>query len=168
MAGELVRAGTPAVIGTRASVTVEWTTRLLRPLYAALGRGATIREAFKQAVPALRGLPNLASGALAEDLAALLGPGQEEPLCDGSARGRAHVEQARLFGWTEPLTGAFHGDYIEGEPPQGRKGLIAQTLRALLRGSKLVALTGTGGIGKTVLGALVAQRIAWKFPGGVF
>jgi predicted ATPase len=35
-------------------------------------------------------------------------------------------------------------------------------------GEKLVALTGQGGIGKSVLAAVAARRMAWRYPGGVF
>jgi predicted ATPase len=38
----------------------------------------------------------------------------------------------------------------------------------LQSGEKLVALTGQGGIGKTVLAAEAACRLAWHYPGGVF
>lgn len=173
LAGVVARAGVRrtsarAVIGTRESVTVDWTMALMRPLYAALGRGYTIREAFEHARPALRSVRNPISETPAHELAALIGDGGNARLCDGAARGEAVMEYARLIGWVAPFQGRFVGDYVEGATPQGRKGLITQTLRALLKDRKLVSLTGTGGIGKSTLAAMVAQRIAWRFPGGVF
>jgi predicted ATPase len=60
------------------------------------------------------------------------------------------------------------GEYVADSPPRGRKGLLAQTTDALLRGEKLVVLTGQGGIGKSVLAAVAARRISWRYPGGVF
>ena len=60
------------------------------------------------------------------------------------------------------------GDYIRGDPPRGRKGLLSQAMEALQSGEKLVVLTGQGGIGKTVLAAEAARRLAWRYPGGVF
>ncbi len=43
-----------------------------------------------------------------------------------------------------------------------------QLARALLNGQRLIALVGTGGIGKTWLASVGARRLAWRFPGGVF
>lgn len=41
-------------------------------------------------------------------------------------------------------------------------------MEALQSGEKLVVFTGQGGIGKTVLAAEAARRLAWRYPGGVF
>ena len=62
----------------------------------------------------------------------------------------------------------FVGEYIPGHPPRGRKGLLSQATDALLQGEKIVVLTGQGGIGKSVLAAVAARRISWRYPGGVF
>jgi tetratricopeptide (TPR) repeat protein len=167
----------PAVIGTKESVSVMWTMTLVRQLYAALGRGRSVRDAYAHARQALKGVPNYNphSETRSEELPVLLGKGLDAALCDGRLRGEPVVEQPKLYGWTERWMGKFHGDFIgsdaEGnpiDPPEGRKGLIVQTARALLRDEKLVTLTGAGGIGKTALAAKVARNLSWRYPGGVF
>jgi len=95
----------------------------------------------------------------------LEGPGKEARILASKATGKARFESERLYGLPEH---EFVGDYIRADPPRGRKGLLSQAMEALQSGEKLVVLTGQGGIGKTVLAAEAARRLAWRYPGGVF
>ncbi|MGQ9523017.1 MAG: CHAT domain-containing protein, partial [Anaerolineae bacterium] len=159
LAGYLAREGpVPAVIGFNRTVSVDETMAFVRPLYAALGAGRTIREAFERAAAALE-----------PGVAVLVGEGADGTLCPSGRQGPPVVEQEPLYGVPAVSeSGRFHGVYVPGDPPQGRKGLLAQAARTLLSGEKMLVLTGVGGIGKTALAAALAYRLAWRFPGGVF
>jgi len=161
----LRREGVPAVLGMKEPVPVELTVALSRPLYAFLGAGLEIGEAFRQALSSISKLSQSELGTPAEDIPALEGDGTRARIVDRPVRGEVVVEKERIFGVPEY---DFVGEFIRGDPPRGRKGLIARTVRALIAGEKLVVLTGQGGIGKSVLGAEAARRIAWRYPGGVF
>jgi hypothetical protein len=171
LAGRIAReADVPAVIGFRESVTVEATLAFVKKLYAALGAGHTIREAFESARSALRDTPNPRSRTPTMDLPVLVGDGQGARVCPrGLPRGRVQIEREPLVGVPPPSeSGRFYGDFVAGDPPEGRKGLLVQTARAIVRGAKFVVLTGVGGIGKSALAAAGARKLAWRFPGGVF
>jgi len=161
----LTREGVPAVLGMKEPVPVELTVALSRPLYAFLGAGLEISEAFRQAVSSISKLPKSELGTPAPDIPVLEGDGTGARIVDRPMRGEVVVERERIFGVPEY---DFVGEFIRGDPPRGRKGLLARTVRALLAGERLVVLTGQGGIGKSVLGAEAARRLAWRYPGGVF
>ena len=161
LAGHLLReTGAGAVIGFREIVSIETTREFLRPLYAALGAGRTVREAFEAARAALP------EGE--RDLPVLLGERADEPLAPPGRRGEPVIERAPLYGVPAYAEFRFYGDYLPGDPPGGRKGLLAGLLRALRQGERFVVLAGPGGIGKSALAALAAERLAGRFSGGVF
>ena len=174
LADVLLAAGVPAVLAMHESVTVGAVVALLPPFYANLGAGRTPRQALDAAIPALRPLgASPFSGTPFTDLPVLLGPGADVLLCEPGCRARTRVEREPLVGVPALSTsGAFHGDFEPPEeptePPGGRKGYLVQLARALLRGEKLVVLTGVGGIGKSALVAAAARRLAWRYPGGLF
>jgi hypothetical protein len=161
----LKREGVSAVLGMKEIVPVELTLALSRPLYAHLGAGNNIEEAFDQASTSFEKLPPSKEGTPAQDIPILEGKGTAARIVDRPIRGEVVVERERIFGVPEY---DFVGEFIRYDPPKGRKGLLTQTVRALLAGEKLVVLTGQGGIGKSILGAEAARRIAWRYPGGVF
>ncbi|WP_394356926.1 tetratricopeptide repeat protein [Candidatus Methanocrinis natronophilus] len=161
----LRREGVPAVLGMKEPVPVELTVALSRPLYAFLGAGLEIGEAFCQALSSISKLSQSEPGTPAPDIPVLEGEGTRARIVDRPMRGEVVVGRERIFGVPEY---DFVGEFIRGDPPRGRKGLLARTVRALLAGERLVVLTGQGGIGKSVLGAEAARRIAWRYPGGVF
>lgn len=170
LAGEFNRAGVLACIGTVESVTTAWTQKFMRPLYAMLGAGNSIKDALDQAVRAVE------SGIYAEDfqVPVLVGEGNIT-LCDSGLRGEPTIDPPKLINWTRAWHGEFQGEYIDRDdsdqpiyPPIGRKGYVIRVIRALTSGERLIFITGLGGIGKSVIAAFSARRIAWKFPGGVF
>jgi len=169
LAATLQDCGIPAILGMKEIVTVEATIAQSKALYAALGAGMTISDAFKNSLLSLVRLPDSRkTGTKARDIPKLLGLGIETRLVTAPVRGRLVLEPEPLFGVPQF---DFVGEYIPGipgYPPRGRKGLLAQTTDALLQGEKLVVLTGQGGIGKSVLAAAAARRIFWRYPGGVF
>jgi predicted ATPase len=156
----LLQKGVPAVLGMKESVSLKATMTLAGPFYAGLGAGMTIVRAFENALPALKRLENGS-----EQIPVLEGPGKDVKIPLAKAAGKASFEAERLFGLPEH---EFVGDYLRGEPPRGRKGLLSQAMDALLDEEKLVVLTGQGGIGKTVLASEAARRLAYRYPGGVF
>lgn len=158
----LLAKGVPAVLGMNESVPLKATMALAGPFYAGLGAGMTIIRAFKNALPALKKMEN---GGEWQKIPVLEGPGKDAGILPAKVAGRASFEAERLFGLPEH---ELVGDYIRSDPPRGRKGLLSQTMGALQGGEKLVVLTGQGGIGKTVLAAEAARRLAWRYPGGVF
>lgn len=158
----LLKSGVPAVLGMNEPVPFAATMALAGPFYAGLGAGMTIDKAFKNALQALKKLEN---GSKIQKIPVLDGPGKEAKILPAKATGRAIFETERLYGLPEH---EFVGDYIRADPPKGRKCLLSQAINALQSGGKLVALTGQGGIGKTVLAAEAARRLAWRYPGGVF
>jgi len=174
LAGVLLAAGVPAVLGMRETVTVGAVGALLPPFYANLGAGRTPRQALEAALPALRALgASPLSGTPWVDLPLLAGLGADDPLCGPGCHARTQVEREPLVGVPAPSpSGAFYGDLepsrAPGDPPGGRKGYLVRLALALAGGEKLVALTGVGGIGKSALAAAAARRLAWRYPGGVF
>jgi len=170
LAEVLLGAGVPAVLGMRETVSVGAVGTLLPPFYANLGAGRSPREALEAALPALRPLGKSPfSGTPWAEMPLLEGPGAEVPLCQRGCHAPTQVEQEPLVGVPAVSpSGAFHGDFVPGKPPGGRKGYLVRLARALLRGEKLVVLTGVGGIGKTALAAAAVRRMAWRYPGGVF
>ncbi|MCX6678546.1 MAG: tetratricopeptide repeat protein [Methanothrix sp.] len=156
----LLRRGVSAVLGMNESVSLKATMALAGPFYAGLGASMTIVRAFENALPALKRLENGS-----EQIPVLDGQGKDARIPLAKVAGKAGFEAERLFGLPEH---EFVGDYIRGDPPRGRKGLLSQTMDALQSGEKLVVLTGQGGIGKTVLAAEAARRLAYCYPGGVF
>jgi len=179
LAGRIAReAKIPAVIGFSETVPVNVTMDFVKRLYAALGTGRTVQEAFEAARASLGKaivlLPPEKAGEPAReiraaDLPVLTGKGIKQPLCKPQ-RGRPQVEREPLVGVPSPSeSGRFHGVYdARTDPPSGRKALLVESAQSLLRGEKVVVLTGVGGIGKTALAAALARRLAWRFPGGVF
>jgi len=158
----LLKKGVPTVLAMNESITSGATIALATPFYAALGAGKSIAQALKDALPALRSLEN---GGKLQKIPVLDGPGKDARLVTVTAAGKARFEAERLFGLSEH---EFVGDFLRGNPPRGRKGLLSQAMNAFLDGEKLVVLTGQGGIGKTVLAEEAARRLAWRYPGGVF
>ena len=158
----LLAKGVPAVLGMNESVPLKATMALAGPFYAGLGAGMTIVQAFENALPALKQMEN---GGELQKIPVLEGPGKDVKILPAKVTGKASFEAERLFGLPEH---EFVGDYLRGDPPRGRKGLLSQTMDALQSGEKLVVLTGQGGIGKTVLAAEAARRLSWRYPGGVF
>jgi tetratricopeptide (TPR) repeat protein len=158
----LLAKGVPAVLGMNESVSLKATMALAGPFYAGLGAGMTIVQAFKNALPALKKMEN---GSKLQKIPVLEGPGKDARILPEKATGKASFETERLFGLPEH---EFVGNYLRADPPRGRKGLLSQTMDALQGGEKLVVLTGQGGIGKTVLAAEAARRLACCYPGGVF
>jgi tetratricopeptide (TPR) repeat protein len=158
----LLAKGVPTVLGMKESVPLKATMALAGPFYASLGAGMTIVQAFENAQPALKRLEN---GSELQKIPVLEGPGKDVRIPLAKVSGKASFEAERLFGLPEH---EFVGDYLRGDPPRGRKGLLSQTMDALQSGEKLVVLTGQGGIGKTVLAAEAARRLAWRYPGGIF
>jgi predicted ATPase len=158
----LLQSGVPAVLGMNESVPLKATMALAGPFYAGLGAGMTIVRAFENALPALKKMEN---GGEWQKIPVLEGPGKDAGILPEKATGKASFEAERLFGLPEH---EFVGDFMRGDPPRGRKGLLSQVMDALLDAEKLVVLTGQGGIGKTVLAAEAARRLAWHYPGGVF
>jgi tetratricopeptide (TPR) repeat protein len=173
LAGVLLAAGVPAVLGMRETVTVGAVGALLPPFYANLGAGRTPRQALEAALPALRPLGvSPLSGTPWVDLPVLDGAGADTPLCGPDCHARTRVEREPLVGVPAPSpSGAFYGDLepprAPGAPPGGRKGYLVRLAQALARGEHFVALTGVGGIGKSALAAAGARRLAWHYPGGV-
>jgi predicted ATPase len=166
LAATLLLGGVPAVLGMKETVTVEATIALSRALYAALGAGMTIADAFKNSLSALSRLQDSReTGTKARDIPDLLGQGVGMRMVTKPVRGSLIMEKERLIGVPDY---DFVGEYIPGHPQRGRKGLLSQAIDALLRGEKLVVLTGQGGIGKSVLAAAAARRLSWHYPGGVF
>jgi len=174
LAGVLLAAGVPAVLGMRETVTVGAVGALLPPFYANLGAGHTPRQALEAALPALRALgASPLSGTPWVNLPLLAGPGADDPLCGPSCRARTQVEREPLVGVPAPsFSGSFHGDFepprVQGDPPGGRKGYLVRLAWAMAGGEKFVALTGVGGIGKSALAAAAVRRLAWRYPGKVF
>jgi tetratricopeptide (TPR) repeat protein len=170
LADVLLEAGVSAVLAMRETVTVGTTVTLLPSFYANLAAGRTLRQALDAALPALRRLgESHISGTSWEEIPVLLGPGTGEPLCEPGCGARTRVERQLLVGVPAPSpSGAFHGDFELADPPGGRKGYLVQLAWALLRGEKLIVLTGVGGIGKSALAAAAGRRLAWRYPGGVF
>jgi tetratricopeptide (TPR) repeat protein len=173
LAGDLNRAGIPICIGTVESVTTAWTQRFLRPLYAALGAGRSIREAFDHAVLAIKG--EIDAGECQAPV--IVGEVEEQSviLCAIRLPGKPIIIAPQLVNWIKAWQGEFQGEYIDrddsGEPitpPMGRKGYALRLTRALTDGARLIVIIGLGGIGKSAMTAFTARRIAWKFPGGVF
>ncbi len=161
LAGHLLQAtGARAVIGFTETVSIETTRAFLLPFYAALGAGRTIRQAFEAARAAL---PEAA-----RRLPVLLGDGVDEPLAPPGRRGAPEIERLPLHGVPAPAEFRFYGDFLPGDPPEGRRGLLHRIVRALRRGERFVVLCGAGGIGKSALAALAAERLTGPFPGGVF
>jgi len=158
----LLAKGVPAVLGMNESVPLKATMALAGPFYAGLGAGMTISRAFKNALPALKKPEN---GGEWQKIPVLEGPGKDAGILAAKVTGKASFEAERLFGLPEH---EFVGDFMRGDPPRGRRGLLSLTMDALQSGEKLVVLTGQGGIGKTVLAAEAARRLAWRYPGGVF
>jgi len=170
LAQVLLDAGIPAVLGMKETVSVGAVGTLLPPFYANLGAGRTPREALDAALPALRPLGESPwSGTPWVELPVLAGPGADGALCERGCRAPTRVERERLVGVPAVSpSGAFHGDFVAGDPPGGRKGYLVRLARALVGGQKLVVVTGVGGIGKTALAAATVRRVAWRYPGGVF
>jgi tetratricopeptide (TPR) repeat protein len=158
----LLGKGVPAVLGMNESITAKATMALATPFYASLGASMSIVKAFENALPTLNQLEN--SGKL-QKIPVLEGPGMDARILPARVTGKASFEAEQLFGLPEH---EFVGDYIRGDPPHGRKGLLSQAMDALQSGEKLAVLTGQGGIGKTVLAEEAARRLAWRYPGGVF
>jgi tetratricopeptide (TPR) repeat protein len=158
----LLKSGVPAVLGMTETVPLRATMALAGPFYAGLGAGMTMAQAFDNALSALKRLEN---GKKLQEIPVLDGLGKDIRILSAKAVGRASFEAERLFGLPEQ---EFVGDFIRGEPPRGRKGLLSQAMNALQSGEKLVVLTGQGGIGKSVLAAETARRLSWRYPGGVF
>ena len=133
----------------------------------------TISNAFNSGISAISRLPDVeikdagskdVKWIKAREVPKLLGNGGII-LTQPNTQGSLILEKMKLFGVPDY---DFVGEFIPGNPPQGRKGLLFQIIKSMNNGEKLVALTGQGGIGKSVLAAVAARRMAWRYPGGVF
>lgn len=173
LAASLIRSGLPCVLGMKVSVPVALTIALSKALYSGLGAGMTISNAFKLGVSALSRLQDIdflepgskeAKRIKAKDMPELEGNGSII-LTEPKTHGSLILEKTNIFGVPEP---DFVGEFILGNPPKGRKGLLFRIIKALNGEEKLVVLTGQGGIGKSVLAATAARRMSWRYPGGVF
>ena len=155
------------MLAMKETVLVDVTIALSRAFYSAIGSGMSIKDAFNNiALPALKKLPDHPkTGTKAKDIPILHGEGIEAKLVTSPVHGSVIMEREKLFGVSDH---DFVGEYIDDNPPRGRKGLLVQTIRALSGREKLVVLTGQGGIGKTVLASEAAKRLIWQYPGGVF
>ena len=180
LAGKLARdAGIPAVIGFLETVPVNLTKPFLERLYAALGMGRSIADSFDGACASLENFrdvtlpPENEGGSAriipARDFPVLTGSDTNQALCPGGQHGAVLIEHGSPEGVPAPSeSGCFYGVFRAGDPPTGRKGLLVRAARALLHGEKMIVLSGQGGIGKSALAAVLARRMAWRFPGGVF
>jgi tetratricopeptide (TPR) repeat protein len=156
----LVDKGIPAVLGMKDNIPAKATQAFFAPFYAALGKGMPIFDAFKIALPALKRFDE------ASKVPQLEGEGKDAKLAEGKhAAGKVPYEPDSLHGLPEY---EFIGDYIRGDPPRGRKGYLARLIKAFLEDKRLIVLIGPAGVGKTVIAAETAKRIAYRFPGGVF
>jgi hypothetical protein len=173
LAASLIRSGLPCALGMKVSVPVALTIALSKALYSGLGAGMTISNAFKSGVSALSRLPDIefqepdsreVKRIRAKDVPELKGDGGII-LAQPKTHGSLILEKTNIFGVPDY---DFVGEFIRGDPPRGRKDLLFQVIKALNNSEKLVVLTGQGGIGKSVLAAVAARRIAWRYPGGVF
>ena len=171
LAGELNRAGVPVCIGTVERVTAAWTRRFMRPLYAMVGAGRSIKEAFEQAVRTVDG--GIAAGEFKSP--ELVGRQVDATFVAPGLRGKPTLDEPRLVNWARAWQGEFQGHYVDRDdslqpvyPPTGRKGFAVTLARLLMDGERLVVITGMGGIGKSAMAAFTARRVAWKYPGGVF
>ena len=158
----LLNNGVPAVLGMKESIPAKATMALATPFYASLGAGMAIAKAFENALPSLKRLEN---GSKLQNIPTLEGAGKDANVLPARVAGKASFELEPIFGLPEH---EFVGDYLRGDSPRGRKGILSQTMDALIAGEKLVVLTGQGGIGKTAIAAEAARRLAWRYPGGVF
>ena len=159
----LIDKGVPAVIGMKETISAGATEALFSPFYAALGARMSLSDALKTARPSLRRFDD--SGKAVSSIPQLEGKGKDAKLVESRRTGNTVYEQELLYGVPQYK---FVGDYIRGDPPRGRKGYVARLIHAFLDNEKMAVLTGQGGIGKTVLAAETAKRLAWRFPGGVF
>ncbi len=173
LASSLIRSGLPCALGMKVSVPVALTIVLSKALYSGLGAGMTISDAFKSGGSALSRLPDIefpeqgskeVKRIKAKDVPELKGNGSII-LAEPKTRGSLILEKTNFFGVPDY---DFVGEFIRGDPPRGRKGFLFQVIKALNNSEKLVVLTGQGGIGKSVLAAVAARRMAWRYPGGVF
>jgi tetratricopeptide (TPR) repeat protein len=159
---KLLQKGSFAVLGMKEPVPDNVTKVIFGPFYAALGGGLSIKEAFESVQPILKNI----DGKDYRGIPVLAGHGIDISLTQkGIPPGKIRIDKTELYGVPEV---EFIGEYVRYAPPKGRKGILSQIIQALVQDKKLVALTGQGGIGKTVLAAETAQRIAWRYPGGVF
>jgi tetratricopeptide (TPR) repeat protein len=153
----LLQKGSPAALGMKEPVPDNVAKAMAGPFYAALGSGISIKKAFESALPALKNY---------REVPVLAGIGIEMSLTQkGTPPRKISIDKNNIYGIPRF---EFVGEYVRDAPPRGRKGILSQIIQALIQDNKLVALTGQGGIGKTVLAAEAAQRVAWRYPGGVF
>jgi tetratricopeptide (TPR) repeat protein len=173
LADSLIKCGVPCVLGMAVSVPVALTIALSKQFYSGLGAGMTFSNAFKSGLSAISRLPDVevkepssknVKWIKAKEVPKLLGDGSIT-LTKPNTHGSLILEKMNLFGVPDY---DFAGEYIPGKPPIGRKGLLFQAINSLNQGEKLVVFTGQGGIGKSVLAAVAARRISWRYPGGVF
>jgi WD40 repeat protein len=171
----LLRCGIPAVLGMKEAISAKATMALAAPFYASLAAGNKISEALEKALSVLESMDyalNLRDFPFStknlsdlREIPVLDGPRREARLLTANVIAKKRIKQK------PPDTSyafKFKGEYIRGNPPRGRKGLLWRTMKALLDNNKIVVLTGIGGIGKTYLAAETARRMAWNYPGGVF
>ena len=158
----LLQGGIPAVLGISESLPTNTSIKFLMCFYTSLGAGMTFTQAFNNAFIATKHQDNESQ---LQKIPVLMGPGRDLIVLPAKAKGKASFEAERVYGLPEY---EFVGDYIQADPPRGRKGLLSIVMKALQSGEKLVVLTGPGGIGKSVLAAEAARRLAWRYPGGVF
>lgn len=158
----LLQGNIPDVLGISESLPTKTSIIFSMSFYAGLGAGMTITQAFNNALIATKHPDNESQF---QKIPVLLGPGKDLMVLPAKVKGKASFEAERVYGLPER---EFVGDYIRADPPRGRKGLLSIVMEALQSGERLVVLTGQGGIGKSVLAAEAARRLAWRYPGGVF
>jgi len=148
---ELAAAGIPAVVGMQRKIDDDACQLFARALYGALGEGAPIEDAVRQARLAISGT-RLDWGAPVLILnSKLLRAASDEPEEEDELTARPI--SSRL---PSPLTSFV-----------GRVGEMAE-VAARLGEYRLVSLVGPGGIGKTRLAIETARRVADHYPDGVW
>lgn len=127
LAAALLQGGVPAVLGMKETVPVDATIALSRMLYAALGAGRSIREAFQISLPTLAKLPDsretgmkakrhpCAAGPWSRCPPRLLSrprparPGAGASLRSSSARPRGRVHPRTATAGAQRVAGPDHG-----------------------------------------------------------
>lgn len=158
----LDRSPVQAVIGTRRRLPPPNAAAFSAHLYAALGDGQDIREAFRFAVRALDRMPG--GGA---DRYELLAEGADyQTLTVALPDAKTRAQHALLVGGMPPTVTLpdplpFTAGFI------GRREELGALAGALPDTPDMLVIGGATGVGKSWLAAMVAERFGWRFPDGV-